>query len=234
MLSRAVRVGRPMPVRQPRNFGGSHMLVRFPSFKLGRMVRCESRLEGDYAELLDFDPAVTWFEEQPFTIQYIHGDRQFRYTGDFATVEAGRRFLIECKPTCAVDRDDNQRRCAAARAWCADHGYSFRLVTDADIRRGHRLANVKRLRPYARHLPDPRALGRALAALDAAPAGALTLAALATGIAAAGGQPPVALDAALRDLLHLLRHGALAFAIDTVPLTRATPIWRPGGAPLRG
>lgn len=217
-----------MPVRQPRNFGGSHMLVRFPSFKLGRMVGCESRLEGDYAELLDFDPAVTWFEEQPFTIQYVHDGRQRRYTGDFATEEAGRRFLIECKPAQAVDRADTQRCVAAARAWCAEHGYTFRLVTDAEIRCGHRLANVKRLRPYARHTPDPRALGRALAALDAAPAGALPLAALAASIAS-GGQPPVAFEAALGDVLHLLRRSALTFALDAAPLTRATPIWCPGG-----
>lgn len=223
-----------MPVRQPSNFGGTHMLVRFPSLKLGRMVSCESRLEGDYVELLDFDPVVTWFEEQPLTIAYVHDGRRRRYTADFATREAGRRFLVECKPAHQLASDANRRIFAAARAWCADHDYTFRVVTEREIRHGHRLANIRCLRAYARHQPDPRTRTRALAALGATPTGALPLATLAAASAAVGGPPPLAFATALQDVLHLLRHGLLACAIDTAPLTRATAIWCPGTAPQEG
>ncbi len=65
-----------MPVRQVSNRGGN-VIGKFPSIKMGRMIAFESLLERDFIYLLDYDPAVEWFEEQPLTIEYMSDDQGF-------------------------------------------------------------------------------------------------------------------------------------------------------------
>ena len=60
-----------MPVRKVSNRGGN-AIGRFPSTKMGRMIAFESLLERDFIYLLDYDPTVDWFEEQPLSIEYQH------------------------------------------------------------------------------------------------------------------------------------------------------------------
>ncbi len=217
-----------MPVRTPNNrFGGRHMLVSFPSVKLGRAVACESLLEADAVELLEGDPAVEWYEEQPFTIEYLHEGRIRRFTPDLAAHKGGGRLLIECKPDALVDTAANRRKFAAARAWCAEHGWTFEVWTDVTLRAGHRLANGKRLRPYAARTPDPRTELRAREALTTTPGTALPLGELAAIVSAPERTPSLPFDDALADLLTLLRLGRLAYDPDAAPLTRATPVRLP-------
>jgi hypothetical protein len=45
------------------------MIGLFPSLKMGRMVAFESLIEQDYLYVLDYEAAVTAFEEQPLTYQ---------------------------------------------------------------------------------------------------------------------------------------------------------------------
>ena len=58
-----------MPVRNVSNRGGN-VIGKFPSIKMGRMVAFESLLERDFIYLLDHAEEVTWFEEQPLTIEF--------------------------------------------------------------------------------------------------------------------------------------------------------------------
>ena len=75
-----------MPVRNVSNRGGN-AIGRFPSLKMQRMIAFESLLERDFIYLLDYDAAVTWFEEQPLTIEYQHEGKLRHYTPDFHLVE---------------------------------------------------------------------------------------------------------------------------------------------------
>ena len=54
------------------------MTGRFPSLKLGRMVAFESLIEQDYLCVLDYDPDVITFEEQPLSIQYDWQGKQLK------------------------------------------------------------------------------------------------------------------------------------------------------------
>ena len=126
------------------------MIGRFPSLKMGRMVAFESLIEQDFLYLLDFEPDVMAFSEQPVQIEYTWEDKKLHYTPDFHVIREKGEELIECKPQKLVDRDDNQRKFNAAREWCQNQGWHFRVITDEEIRAGNRLNNIKLLTRHAR------------------------------------------------------------------------------------
>ena len=106
-----------MPVRKVSNRGGN-AIGRFPSTKMGRMIAFESLLERDFIYLLDYDPAVEWFEEQPLSIEYLHEGKQLHYTPDFHLLEDGQHVLVECKPERFVEAEENRRKFGVAQEWC--------------------------------------------------------------------------------------------------------------------
>jgi len=121
-------------------------------------VAFESALERDLYLLLDFDPAVAHFEEQPVTITYqdpVGVNR--RYTPDV---------LVQSIPTLRGQRDhrsvlyeikyrDDLRthwhayraKFKAARRYARSQGWVFRLLTEREMRTPY-LQNVKFLRQY--------------------------------------------------------------------------------------
>lgn len=203
-----------MPVRKVSS-GGRNSIGRFPSLKMGRMIAFESLLERDFIYLLDYDARVERFEEQPLTIEYQHDDQTRHYTPDFQVVGAGQQVIVECKPERFVETPDNQRKFAVARAWCATRGWEFRVVTDQQIRAGHRLSNIKRLTQYARLSLDPVLRYRIKAVLQDTP-GPLTLQVLAQTLEAANP------DRVMAGVLHLAFHHQLELALDLVPLSGQT------------
>ena len=212
-----------MPVRKVSN-RGRNVVGRFPSIKMGRMIAFESLLERDFIYLLDYDVRVEWYEEQPLTIEYLHDGQTLHYTPDFQIVEVGRQVLVECKPERFVDTEDNQRKFAIARDWCASRDWEFRVVTDLHIRAGFRLQNIKRLTPYARLAVDVSLCSRIEACLRAAPT--TTLRALAQSIDPADPQRIIAC------LLHLAYYHHLELLLDTAPLSEDMTVAWPSQACL--
>jgi hypothetical protein len=156
-----------MPVRKVSNHGGN-AIGRFPSTKMGRMIAFESLLERDFIYLLDYDPVVDWFEEQPLSIEYQQEEQLLHYTPDFHLLEDDRHVLVECKPERFVDTDENRRKLAVGQAWCEKQGWEFRLVTDQQVRSGYRLQNIKLLSQYARQKVDAATRSQIQAFLQAA------------------------------------------------------------------
>lgn len=126
------------------------MVGRFPSLKMQRMVAFESLIEQDYLFLLDFEPAVLGYFEQPIQIEYIWEEKKHHYTPDFHVIRKTGEELVECKPQKMIDYDDNQRKFKIAREWCQNQGWRFQVVTDEEIRSGNRLNNIKLLTRHAR------------------------------------------------------------------------------------
>lgn len=156
-----------MAVRKVSNRGGN-IVGHFPSLKLGRMVAFESLIERDFVYLLDYEPTVEWFAEQPLTVQYQHAGKQRQYTPDFHVIYRGRPFLFECKPAQRVTEPENQLKFAAARQWCQQQGWTFGIVTDAYLARNWRMTNIKLLTQFARYVIPPETKSRIFAALAAA------------------------------------------------------------------
>ena len=208
-----------MPVRNVSNRGGN-VIGSFPSVKMGRMVAFESLLERDYLYLLDYDPDVAWFEEQPLTIEYQHEGKVLHYTPDFHLLERGRDVLVECKPVRFTHTDENQRKFAVAQLWCDQRRWEFRVVTEQQVRGGVRLENIKLLASYARQSVDPVLQGRIYAFLHDVSAPP-TITALASTLV------PDATALAVVRILHLAFHHQVCIPLDDVPLTGDAPVYLP-------
>jgi hypothetical protein len=184
------------------------------------MIAFESLIERDFIYLLDHDPEVVWFEEQPLTIPYHHEGRVLSYTPDFHLVEGDRHVLVECKPDRFVDKDENRRKFAAARDWCGQYGWVFRIVTGEQVRTGHRLQNVKLLTRYARQVVNPTVRGRILALLGSSRY-ALTIDDIVKAISDEEPGPAKA------SILCMAFHHEIFVPLDEVPLSGETPVCLP-------
>ena len=208
-----------MPVREVSN-RGRNVIGRFPSIKMARMIAFESLIERDFIYLLDHDPEVVWFEEQPLSIPYHHEGRALSYTPDFHLVKGDRHVLVECKPDRFVDKEENRRKFAAARDWCGQHGWVFRIVTGDQVRTGPRLQNVKLLTRYARQTVDPTVRGRILALLVSSRY-ALTIDDIARAISHEEPGPAKA------SILCMAFHREIFVPLDEAPLSGETPVCLP-------
>lgn len=56
--------------RKITNAGNRKVIGKFPSLKMNAVISWESQLERDYIYLLEIDPEVLSYGEQPFTISY--------------------------------------------------------------------------------------------------------------------------------------------------------------------
>lgn len=128
----------------------------FPSLKLGRMVRYQSTIERDLLYYLEYWQAVTWYQEQPITLERILADGQcHRYTPDYEIHEGSVKTLAECKPTDRLESQQAQQQRRIGQAWAKENGYRFVTFTDTELRAGHQLANLKLLWRYARPRSNP-------------------------------------------------------------------------------
>jgi hypothetical protein len=215
-----------MAVRRVAHHGGN-IIGKFPSLKMGRMICFESTVERDYVYTLDFEANVLSFDEQPLTIEYQHDGKSLHYTPDFHIVYTDHRnALAECKPSSLVESDDNQRKFKAARAWCAERGWDLRVITDTQLRAGHRLQNIKSLTGYARHRLPPQLQGQVYATLEAASI-PLTVGDVARFLVP---QNPVS---ALAWIWHLAFHHQVVIPLETALLSMQSPIALPAVLPLQ-
>ena len=146
-----------MPVRiVPKNYRNLTGLV--PNSRTQAMTAFESTLERDFLLLLDFDPDVAFYEEQPLTITYYdETGRRRTYTPDVlvryrtACVEVGRSKAHLCEVKYRDDLrqhwTDYRPKFRAAQRYARQQGWRFRVVTERHVRTPS-LANVKFLGPY--------------------------------------------------------------------------------------
>jgi len=146
-----------MPVRIiPKNYRSLTGLVS--NSRTQSMAAFESSLERDFLLLLDFDPDVEFYEEQPLTLTYADArGRRRTYTPDVFV--RYRMAPVQGKPTppCLYEvkyRDDLHHhwtdyrpKFRAAGRYARQQGWRFRVVTERHIRTPY-LENVKFLRAY--------------------------------------------------------------------------------------
>ncbi len=161
-----------MPVRTiPKN--SRSLTGKVVDFQSHRAVAFESALERDFYVLLDFDPTVMDFEEQPVTIAY-HDPVGVRhtYTPDVLVhyrPESQRHhrtvlYEIKYRDDLRTHWHDYRSKFKAARRYARTQGWDFRLITEREIRTPY-LKNAKFLRPYRDREPDRGDRHRILACL---------------------------------------------------------------------
>lgn len=120
----------------------------------------ESPLERDFLELLRFDElnVVSYDTQQP-VIYYINSEGyERRYTPDVVvTFKSGRRVIYEVKPRDLLKEhwEEFKPKFKQAIRYGKQHGYTFRIITDLEIRTPY-LKNVKFLSRFKGLDQDPR------------------------------------------------------------------------------
>lgn len=119
-------------------------------------ARFESSLERDFYVLLEFDLKVRRWEPQPVRIPVCGGHPSYvpdvlvTYLDFDVWPQTERTVLYEVKQREEL-RDNWHRwkpRFKAARRYAQERGWSFRIITDREIRTGGLLWNAKFLLPY--------------------------------------------------------------------------------------
>lgn len=135
--------------------GPIRVVGKFPSKKSGRSLHWESQLERDRMFMLEFDPEVLSFKEQPKTYNVIVNGELRRYTPDLEIITRTGTVVEEVKPADKVAQYTELFR--AMPDVLADEGKFFSVVTDQDIRREPYLSNIKNIL-WFRHFKLPTAL----------------------------------------------------------------------------
>lgn len=126
-----------------------------PSKKNENNIWFESKLERDFAILLENLDSVTFYQEQPVIIEYFHKSKIRTYTPDFL-VNFSEEEDDEVKPwLCEIKYRSELRsnfselkpKFKAAIDFCKENGYEFKIFTEENIRTDY-LKNVIFLSGY--------------------------------------------------------------------------------------
>lgn len=127
------------------------MTGKYPSWKLGRLVHWESRLESSVFRLLDVCPAVITYAEQPFTIHYLDAGTWHAHVPDVAYLTFGDQlWILEIKSSMDRGLADAVRRAALIGPRLKALGLKYAIVTEDSIRAGTSLSNAEALVKAAR------------------------------------------------------------------------------------
>ena len=170
-----------MGVRQVKSSGGN-VIGTFPSFKMREQIPYESTIERDLLFFLEYDTNVVRYQAQPFVITGSSADGTARsYIPDFQVIRTDSKEIVECKPTAHLNEAHSQQQLALGQAWANANQHLFVVITDTDLRTGHRLANLKLLWRYSRLCVPPSITSRCRSILIAQADG-LSLEALAAAL----------------------------------------------------
>lgn len=123
---------------------------KYPSWKMGRMVQWESHNELNAYRLLDANPAVRAFHEQPLVIHYqLGGESHIHYPDTLVDLGTSRE-LWEVKPATEAARPENVARTEFLTSALLNHGFTYRMVLAEELKRQPRLSNIQTMLKFGR------------------------------------------------------------------------------------
>ena len=122
-----------MPKRRRRGYHRGN----YVSQKSGETFSYRSGWEEKYMSWLDSKEDVLSWRHEPFSISYIsniQSGKTRKYHPDFIVEYRDRTELIEIKPSKKVNQRIVQKKINAAQEWCLSHGFSFKVITEIDLK----------------------------------------------------------------------------------------------------
>lgn len=141
-------------LKKQRNISLSEISLtgRISSIKNNSAIEFESSLERDFIYLLEYNPDVNQYIEQPIIIKYYSKRKEKSYTPDFyVEYSENKKELIEIKyqEDLKVNEDKYRDKFSATQEFCLRNNMIFKILTEKDIRTPT-LFNAKFLLPYKR------------------------------------------------------------------------------------
>ncbi len=132
----------------------ARVTFKYPSIKAQRVVECESEIEKDACILLDVNPSVLTYSEQPAQIFFhFDGENRIHYPDLLVEFVNGKTF-VEIKDHQNAEDNFIKARTQVLTKLLPLQGYSYLLLTDEEIRQEPRLSNAKNLLRYGRKSVD--------------------------------------------------------------------------------
>lgn len=123
---------------------------KFPSIKMNRMLQWESINELNAFRLLEVNPAVIKFREQPCELRYmLHDEARVHYPDILVHLNEGKEFWEIKASEEAKQRKVVERTKFLSQA-LPNYGYGYRVVLGEDLGRRVRLENIKSILAYGR------------------------------------------------------------------------------------
>jgi hypothetical protein len=126
---------------------------KYPSWKMRRMIQWESENELNAFRLLDCDPDVTRFNEQPCEVMYVLDGKVRSHFLDILVEKNGRQELWEVKPESQAQEPDIVTRTALLVQGLPLWGYTYRVVLAKDLAMQPRQRNACFLLGLGRRAP---------------------------------------------------------------------------------
>lgn len=136
------------PVRKVVHRANRKHVGYFPSRKIGRQVAFESLLERNYFFLLEYDPEVENFCEQPLDITFLHNGKKRHYYPDVAVERNGQIHIVEIKPSSKLNDVKLIPKFLSGINYCNAKDYQYRIITEKHMDK-QILKNVKMLFGYS-------------------------------------------------------------------------------------
>lgn len=129
---------------------GSKPTMKRPSWKMGRMMQCESPHERNAVILLDACAAVTAFYEQPLAVRYLMNGEAHTHYPDLLVEYGHRRELWEVKTLRDANSLDVAARTRLLESHLPQHGFTYRVAIAEELRREPRLSTAMELLKHGR------------------------------------------------------------------------------------
>lgn len=123
---------------------------KYPSWKMARMVHWESPHELNAYRLLDANPAVVSFHEQPLVIRFILNGEEHRHYPDVQVDFGFSRELWEIKPACEAAYPEIAARTRLLEKELPEKGFTYRMVIGEELAREPRLSTILTILKYGR------------------------------------------------------------------------------------
>jgi hypothetical protein len=115
---------------------------KYPSWKMGRMMQWESHNELNAFRLLDANPNVTAFHEQPLKIHFqLDGERHLHYPDILVNIGQSLE-LWEIKPAAQAKETEYVERTKFLSENLPALGFSYRMITGDGLAAQPRLSNI--------------------------------------------------------------------------------------------
>jgi hypothetical protein len=191
--------------------GGGGRRRKFASQKVGRFIHCESSLEYDLSLLLEIDPDIESFCEQPMEIHYRLNGEIHEHVPDQLVHWKDTSCVIESKFRIEAEEPAVAARSALLARDLPLLGLGYRVLTEERIKKEPRLRNAEDIRYAGRQSIDDQTRSRILALVDSHTP--VTWGGAITGELGERGREPLA---------RLVREGVLWFDIEQelLPSTR--------------
>ncbi|MFZ6873953.1 TnsA endonuclease N-terminal domain-containing protein [Undibacterium sp. Di27W] len=123
---------------------------KYPSWKMKRMIQWESHNELNAFRILDVDPNVKYFFEQPLEIRYRQEGGEYSHYPDLLVVSYSGKELWEIKPNSDAAKPENMKRTELMINALPEFGFTYRMVTGEELSNNPLMKNGAMLLKFGR------------------------------------------------------------------------------------